>query len=730
MTMSDSPLKAIQLMRSFSRTFSWWITFLSFACLLNHARATNTDTDTVTDRNTNTNTNTYNELLSFGEINVMVLTDVHSWVAGHLPHDTTYDADYGDVLSFYEHLQAISHKQKKDLFFVMNGDFIDGTGLSTNPPKYLTPILQQMPWDAITIGNHELYKNSTIDYITEKDGFIDKWDGKYLTSNVVNAETHDPLGERYRFLHAPHSNTTILTFGFLFNFKRNCLMTKVEDVNTVLESLWFSDLLMQQKGKFDAILVLAHMGYDDSLVDDILKRIRTLCGDDMPVQFITGHTHIRAHRQIDHYSSSFEAGKYLDTIGFVSFPTKKVSISISDVSSNQPTESPSTSPSTLPSALPSSLPSVKSFDSLSPTISNQPSGSSSPSTKTKIVNIEFNHTFINTTINTMKNLLGINVLKTENGTKLSDFIAKTEQELGLLEILGCAPITYELYRGIDEINSLWGLFLKEIVPDQLFSLYQDGNNIFMQGVGAMRYKLYEGNVTLDDLTSASPFNDTIYLIDDQVKGEDIIRAFGTPNYVDPESEWELPNKVFAGTDNLIPTVEYKFFTDGFNAEGAYKKLMKETNSIFEPKRLEDLTTGIMWKSFMKNNITWNCDEEEPEPEEPKNQPNDFLASLVDFFEEFTVLKVIAFILTFIIIVFFGWMFVCRSHKRGIFSYSDSESGSELSMMDDLSFDEFSSSETSQHSGIYMPRVTSPQPPPNRSKKNSYHSFHPSDTELI
>lgn len=106
-----------------------------------------------------------NVSLPLGDINVVVVTDVHSWVAGHARHGEPFDADYGDVLSFFRRLQAHPTfvSENRDLFFVMNGDFVDGTGLSTVPPTYLTPILRQMPWDAVNIGNHELYHNGECD---------------------------------------------------------------------------------------------------------------------------------------------------------------------------------------------------------------------------------------------------------------------------------------------------------------------------------------------------------------------------------------------------------------------------------------------------------------------------------------------------------------------------------------------------------------------------------------
>lgn len=93
--------------------------------------------------------------LPLGDINVLVVTDVHSWVGGHGDKEAPIDADYGDVLSFFRQLQY--QLAGRDFFFVMNGDWIDGTGLAIDgDPSYLIPILEKMPWDAVTCGNHEL----------------------------------------------------------------------------------------------------------------------------------------------------------------------------------------------------------------------------------------------------------------------------------------------------------------------------------------------------------------------------------------------------------------------------------------------------------------------------------------------------------------------------------------------------------------------------------------------
>ena len=68
---------------------------------------------------------------------------------------------------------------------------------------------------------HELYRNSTIEYITQPDGFVDFWQGRYLTSNALLVETGEPIGNRYIFLQGQFSEKTILVFGFLYDFSHH-----------------------------------------------------------------------------------------------------------------------------------------------------------------------------------------------------------------------------------------------------------------------------------------------------------------------------------------------------------------------------------------------------------------------------------------------------------------------------------------------------------------------------
>ena len=105
--------------------------------------------------------------LQFADINVLVTTDVHSWLHAHPhpDHSPLLDADFGDLLSFWRHARAAANAQGRDLFLVDNGDVVDGTGLSAATSvngAAVYPLLSKLPYDALNCGNHELYHDETV----------------------------------------------------------------------------------------------------------------------------------------------------------------------------------------------------------------------------------------------------------------------------------------------------------------------------------------------------------------------------------------------------------------------------------------------------------------------------------------------------------------------------------------------------------------------------------------
>lgn len=488
-------------------------------------------------------------MLPYGDINVVVLTDVHSWVGGHSPtHEPTLNADYGRVLSFYQHVQDAL--RERNLFFVMNGDFMDGTGLTTNPPKELISILEHMPWNAVNIGNHELYVNSTVNAIVKRpNGFADWWGGRYLTSNVVLRETGEPLGSRYTILHGGDGITNVMAFGFLYDMRDAVSMVKVEAVEEVIVSKWFRQALVDEK--FDAVLVLAHMHFQDSLVQVLLEGIREVVGVKVPVQFITGHSHIRAYdNATDVCSTSFEAGRYLDTVGFVSF----------------------------------------SKDSA----------------------CEFEHEFIDGNVDSLREAVGVQELGTDDGRALSSYIVEAEERMGLLEVVGCSPEHYSFKWNMSEgSDSFWRIYLDQIVPNsKLLQQQPDGNVSYrkavLQDTGAFRYDLFEGVQTVNDVLVLSPFNDTFYLVGSNISGSVIESVYEELTAYENKTMFgvvqSFPKFAFVPRGPIAVNDSYELYSSHFGLKDVVEAL-HDLHVEVEPKKVNAASTAMIIDYISS---TWPC----------------------------------------------------------------------------------------------------------------------------
>jgi 2',3'-cyclic-nucleotide 2'-phosphodiesterase (5'-nucleotidase family) len=71
------------------------------------------------------------------------------------------------------------------LLLLDSGDLIEGTGLSDATPvhgEFIWPLVKQIPYSALTMGNHEIGVDSSIEEL-EKN-FVPHWNGRYLTANT------------------------------------------------------------------------------------------------------------------------------------------------------------------------------------------------------------------------------------------------------------------------------------------------------------------------------------------------------------------------------------------------------------------------------------------------------------------------------------------------------------------------------------------------------------------
>lgn len=226
----------------------------------------------------------------FRDVNILVVTDTHSWLAAHMHNDQAppANATIGNITNFVSTMKAQAKLEGRDVFFFDNGDVVDGTGLSnaaeTNGQE-LFPLLMEIPFDAMSIGNHELYDASTVKEMISS-AYMSSRNGTYLASNVYLSETMQPLASRYALLKGPNSGIRLLVFGVLYDMTDNTDFVHVEAVSSMLTSDWFITALTTEE--YDAVVVLAHMDYAEPLIDDILQGIRAHVLPGLPIQFLTG----------------------------------------------------------------------------------------------------------------------------------------------------------------------------------------------------------------------------------------------------------------------------------------------------------------------------------------------------------------------------------------------------------------------------------------------------------
>lgn len=131
--------------------------------------------------------------------------------------------------------------------------------------------------------------------------------------------------------------------------------------------------------------------------------------------------------------------------------------------------------------------------------------------------VDFYHDFIDMNKGALANGTSPEPLPTLAGRELTRTIHTTESSAGLLQRLGCNNISYESESPAlppGQKGSLWDVYLQQVIPHTLFSRFHTPNdaNWFITSSGSLRYPLYQGNVTVNDIYSVLPFEDQVYVV--------------------------------------------------------------------------------------------------------------------------------------------------------------------------------------------------------------------------
>ncbi|GAA5873619.1 hypothetical protein JCM3774_004993 [Rhodotorula dairenensis] len=268
--------------------------------------------------------------LPWGQVNFIATTDTHGWLLGHQRNEPSFSGDWGDFYSFTHRMKQHARRLGVDLLLVDAGDRVDGNGLVDAEPSPLPKgstaldLFSSVPYDLVTTGNHELYKYDVADYVGQvmQSRFGDRW----VVSNVNISTTTpttttagaslQPYGNRFRKFETEQGRK-VTAFGPLFDFKAHAPGTVVQPPSAMVREKWFRESIAARP---DFFLFVGHMSVDiepDSEWRLVVAAIREL-HPTVPVVVFGGHHHVRQCARYDEYSMGLAAGRYMETVGFMS----------------------------------------------------------------------------------------------------------------------------------------------------------------------------------------------------------------------------------------------------------------------------------------------------------------------------------------------------------------------------------------------------------------------------
>lgn len=389
--------------------------------------------------------------LTWNDINFVHTTDTHGWYSGHI-NQPLYHANWGDFISFTTHLRRIAHSQNQDLLLIDSGDRHDGNGLSdiTSPNGLKsTPIFIKQDYDLLTIGNHELYlwENSKQEYETVVNHFQDK----YVCSNVdirLDNGLFVPLGLKYKYFTTPIRGIRVLTFGFLFDFKRFNSGTRVTPMAETIHEPWFQEAL---KHEIDLIIIVGHTPISHNWGEfyQVHQYLRQFFPDTI-IQYFGGHSHIRDFTVFDSLSTGLQSGRYCETVGWTSVNLDKADLNLP-------------------------------------------------------VRQRFSRSYIDFNTDSFKYHTNLDKeFDTAKGKLVSKLIRETRKELKLDTLIGYVKTNYYVdYVPIDHPKSIFNLLALKILKTLPKSKHEE--RITIINTGSIRYDLYKGPYTIDSKFIVSPF---------------------------------------------------------------------------------------------------------------------------------------------------------------------------------------------------------------------------------
>ena len=296
-----------------------------------------------------------------------------------------------------------------------------------------------------------------------------------------------------------------MAFGVLFDFTGNTNLTKVIKTKDMIAQPWFNDTIHSFPEPIDLFLLTGHNvprpanGSSNTL--SLVKDAIRAANPGTPIQVFGGHSHVRDFVVFDGASTGLEAGRYCETLGWLSMsgfdgsnsgfkgaanpdgvpnPTRKAV----KVKSNTTTTAVATS--TTASSTPSSI------------------STSSPFVYARRY-LDWNrYTFAyHTTADGKKKKFD-----TAAGLEVTADLTEARVTLNLGEVYGCVPDFYCMTCvAFNDSRSIFTLLSDALATVVVSPNRTDKARIIISNTGGIRFDLYKGPFTFDDNFIVSPFRD-------------------------------------------------------------------------------------------------------------------------------------------------------------------------------------------------------------------------------
>ncbi|KAI0188440.1 calcineurin-like phosphoesterase [Xylaria flabelliformis] len=406
--------------------------------------------------------------LEWGQINFLHTTDIHGWFGGHL-QESQYSADWGDYVSFVEHMHRKADEKGVDLLIVDTGDRVEGNGLyDGSDPKgnYTYDIFGQQNLDILCTGNHELYQEDTV--AREHSITVPHFKKSYIASNLdyIEPETGNqiPQAKRYIKFKTKNQNYTVVALGFIFDFDRNANNSVVVPVAETMKQEWFQAAIRE---KPDLFVVIGHVGLRMAEFEQIFNVIR----DEnwyTPVAFLGGHAHVRDARRFDDKAVAIASGRYFETIGWLS--VDGISKRKTDVATSA------------------------------------------------TAGVTFKRRYIDNNVLGLQYHAGVDEhnFTTAHGRNVSLMITEARKAMNLDHKIGCAPKDLWMTRAQYPSNaSIFTWLEKKVIPDTVVNEERaDKPRLTIVNTGAVRFDIFEGAFTKDSTYLISPFTSKFNYVPD------------------------------------------------------------------------------------------------------------------------------------------------------------------------------------------------------------------------